>query len=394
MGSMREPDTGFERVLRAAVSAPRDGASPPADCPDAEILAAYAEQVLPAAERTIVEGHASTCPRCQAVLAVMVEDDGPEIAVRAARDLERPRAWRWWSGPALRWATPLAAAALGVILYVAVRPPVPGDTPMTVDERQRVARPEHTGLDVTAPEAAATTAGETEMADRPSLAASREIVQSQAAAPPAAAPVEAVPAAEARKAESVSADALRVEGKGAAVTRQKAVLPVEPRVILPEDSLDAYWRSSALVIRVRVRDSRPPVLVPGIALPGTPPVWEPLLITTCDVVEVFRRAASVAPTGTVSVTQVGGEVEGRDATYRVPASHWLPLQGGGDYVLFLVPAPREGFPDALTPVGGPLGIYRLDGGLVVRGHGGTPPPAPSAAEWLARLRQLAGTAGR
>jgi hypothetical protein len=409
-------------MLRATLSAPAAGVPAPAGCPDASLLAAYAEQALSETEREALEGHASTCPRCQMVLTVMFDTGEPAAAAPAVRPARR----RWWAAPALRWLSPLAAAALGVVLYVAVRPPAPGDTPIvtgqtppaadvTLAERAPLqSEPEPAGksqqppppVRVDAP-AAASEVSPTPMprvAAAPpavTLGVSAEAVHTQAAArpaeaaAPAAAPVPAPPAAaKARVADVAPADAARNERAAANLAGQKSVLAVEPRLILPEDTLEAYWRASSMVVRVRVGDSRPPVLVPGIARPGSAPVQEPLVFTTCDVIEVFSRAAAVAPTGTLSVVQVGGDVEGAEATYRVPSSHWLPLQRGGDYVLFLVPAPREGVPDALAPVGGPNGIYRLESDRVIRGHGGAPPPAASAAAWLARLRQLAGTARR
>ena len=90
------------------------------DCLDAEILAAWAEGVLDAPQRATAEAHASSCARCQAMLAVMVRTT-PAAAASTGSPL---RKWLMMLGP------PMAAAA-AVALWFAV-----GQAPPTTVSRQ------------------------------------------------------------------------------------------------------------------------------------------------------------------------------------------------------------------------------------------------------------------
>jgi hypothetical protein len=85
-------------------------------CLDAETLAAWAEGELSGAERVSAEVHASTCARCQAMLAVMVRT----TPVPAASSGSAIRKWLMMLSPAM-------AAAAAVALWFAVdqrQPPV------------------------------------------------------------------------------------------------------------------------------------------------------------------------------------------------------------------------------------------------------------------------------
>jgi hypothetical protein len=76
-----------------------------------EVLAAWMEGTLSAADRRIAEGHAAGCDRCQAMLAAMVRAEPPSA---------RPAPW--WSAGAIRWAVPLVASAAALALWFAVAP--------------------------------------------------------------------------------------------------------------------------------------------------------------------------------------------------------------------------------------------------------------------------------
>ena len=76
---------------------------------DAETLAAWAEDRLPAVERDALEAHAADCGRCQALLAAMVRTEPP---------VEAQPAW-WRRISPLGWAVPLTAAAAALIWLVA-----------------------------------------------------------------------------------------------------------------------------------------------------------------------------------------------------------------------------------------------------------------------------------
>ena len=118
-------------------------AQPIGEHPDADVLAAFAEQSLSERERTSVLLHLSTCPDCREMTALVMDREPAEVLVHAAAAThsssvappERielavaagkasrevtPRSWfRWpsFSSPALRW---VAATACVVVVSAAV----------------------------------------------------------------------------------------------------------------------------------------------------------------------------------------------------------------------------------------------------------------------------------
>lgn len=82
--------------------------------PDAEMLAAFAEELLPPSERTLVINHLGCCAECRQVmaLAMPVAECEPVVKVRVARG-------GWLSWPVLRWgfasATILALISVGIL---------------------------------------------------------------------------------------------------------------------------------------------------------------------------------------------------------------------------------------------------------------------------------------
>jgi hypothetical protein len=114
-------DRSIERLLRRARST--DATAPAGDCPDAETLAALADDTLPAAARREVEAHVADCHRCQALSAAVARAEAPVGA--AAGDIPA------WRRRALNWLVPAAAAATAVALWVLVpgqRTPLPEAT--------------------------------------------------------------------------------------------------------------------------------------------------------------------------------------------------------------------------------------------------------------------------
>jgi hypothetical protein len=80
--------------------------------PDAEILAAWADDRLTAAERDAVEAHAADCARCQAVVAAMVRAEPPAEP-----------ATPWWRRRAtLGWLVPVTGAAAAAVVWLVVAP--------------------------------------------------------------------------------------------------------------------------------------------------------------------------------------------------------------------------------------------------------------------------------
>ncbi len=135
-----------------------------ADCPDADLLAAYSERSLGDAETPHLEAHFSVCGRCQEVLAALALSKGEPstvadkelvpavegevagvvaamadvraaapppatVAMKAAAPAARPAVLgspeyvkpkrRFWS---VRWLAPAMAAAAAVLLWIGLRP--------------------------------------------------------------------------------------------------------------------------------------------------------------------------------------------------------------------------------------------------------------------------------
>jgi photosynthesis system II assembly factor YCF48-like protein len=161
MSDTRQGDSerALARLLAEALRSPDDVTNDSA-CPDAELLAAYADHNLDATENALWEEHFSECARCQKILAVLaVSGEEPltetEVArfgrlaaaaaggatERQARAVEaknvapfaRPRT-------ALRWLAPAVGIAAAAALWIALRPAPPRGTP-TLTAQKTVAEP-------------------------------------------------------------------------------------------------------------------------------------------------------------------------------------------------------------------------------------------------------------
>jgi hypothetical protein len=114
-------DQSVDRLLRRAM---RPGAAPAASdhCLDAETVAAWLEGALPAHAAGMAEAHASTCARCQAMLAAIVRASPP-----------LPPSESWWRR---RWfiagLVPLTAGAAAIAIWVAMPNEATRITPASV----------------------------------------------------------------------------------------------------------------------------------------------------------------------------------------------------------------------------------------------------------------------
>jgi hypothetical protein len=128
-----ERDAMFEkalaRQLRGGASGDLRGAT--ANCPDAEILGAYHERSLTAAEMAECARHIPECARCQEILSQLEATD--EVSMGTIADEEARQARKWGAQPmalpapkqssrrATRyWLAPLGAIAAGLLVWIAV----------------------------------------------------------------------------------------------------------------------------------------------------------------------------------------------------------------------------------------------------------------------------------
>ena len=99
------------RLLRETL---RDQPAPSSGCLDAETAAAWFDGALSRPERAIAESHASTCVRCQAMLAAIAKTAAPSVTRR------------WWQTAIFRWLMPVVAtSAAAVVLWLKTPEPRP-----------------------------------------------------------------------------------------------------------------------------------------------------------------------------------------------------------------------------------------------------------------------------
>jgi hypothetical protein len=111
-----DPDAGFERMVEREFSRPTGVAADA--CPQVELLAAWFDRALVGDGAEAVQVHLAACGRCQELLATIARTEPEVLYVNAPAEPATRRFWTWH----LRWAVPLAAAAV-VVIAVAVRPP-------------------------------------------------------------------------------------------------------------------------------------------------------------------------------------------------------------------------------------------------------------------------------
>ena len=102
-----QPEGPLAELFAQALQ-PGANAANAAPCPNAEQIAAYADQGLHTARREELEGHFAVCARCQSVLASLGEElplvlsESPRVPHSVSAS-EKPREagarWFWWLAP-------------------------------------------------------------------------------------------------------------------------------------------------------------------------------------------------------------------------------------------------------------------------------------------------------
>jgi hypothetical protein len=104
----------MDRLLRAVLKPA--SRNPAGECPDAAILAAFAEGHLTPAEQSALDAHIVSCGRCQEALSILSHKLPEEEAAPETR-------WfTWVTRPRLRWFVPIGAAATVAVVFFATRP--------------------------------------------------------------------------------------------------------------------------------------------------------------------------------------------------------------------------------------------------------------------------------
>lgn len=106
-------DDEIDALLRQTLGA---AAGPVEDCPDVELLGAYAEGGLARLDRSRVEAHAADCGRCQDVLAALARTD----SLLTHGTVAPVPGWRRLFAPV--WAVPVAILAVAAGVWLSLEP--------------------------------------------------------------------------------------------------------------------------------------------------------------------------------------------------------------------------------------------------------------------------------
>lgn len=217
-------DTALARLLAEALKsqAKPGGHGRDSACPDAEVLAAYAEQGLAEEETARWQSHFADCARCQKIIAVLGAS-GEELAeaeveklgsLAAASSTARTRvaqnaATRWtmiWRRPVFwRWLVPVAGMASAAALWLALRQ----TPPRGALSAQKIASTDEAPQNKIAPEAAAAPSARPE---------GTQIAQADLPPPPASSP----------SSGAVVRDKEKAQANSSVATRQEALKKQEP----------------------------------------------------------------------------------------------------------------------------------------------------------------------
>ena len=347
------------------------------DCPDGEILAAYAERGLAQEETAKWESHFATCARCRKILLVLNGSaDSPLAEKEVARLLEHdqnarsdaeplrtasPRAWHSLADWRVRWLAPALGVAAAVAVLLVMRSP--GRSGNNAGQPTLIAR---------APTQQMTPSPAVPEADRLSRVAPREeqkslaLPQSSRSFAPGAAPLNSPAGALAKRRAGTDAAANIVSPSAGAIA----------------GSTTADKKSSALQGALEGQPPSPPASASNAVAPQTtlPPQATPQA-------EGAAPPASVAQT--VTVTEAAPRVEttnGTLGTARQAEARDLPVNGRNFESLARLKATPNGTILVQTP--SEMNLWRAgrNGSIERSVDGGrtwNPQPSPLGEDWLA-----------
>jgi hypothetical protein len=228
-------DGSVERLIETALRVRRAG-TPAADtCLDAEAIAAWSEQSLPAQEARAVELHLTRCARCQEMAAVF------------ARSARVPAAAApWWRRLETRWFAPALAGAAALALVVWATVPGPGEPAPAVETLARSDAAEPAPPAAGAPQLGQRSAGNQAAAPAPELrrqeakpgdakAANERRAGRATSAPLAAAPPPPPPAAPAPRPQPASPPVTVTSAAPVIETKPPAMTPPPPAAVMAKN---------------------------------------------------------------------------------------------------------------------------------------------------------------
>jgi hypothetical protein len=130
-----ERDDLTDRLLRKSLGRTAQAGPAAVGHVDAEVLAAWADGGLEPARASEVELHLSGCAECQAMISAFTATEP------APGDAIVPAVTPFWHRWAVRWAVPVAAGAIGVVIWSVVRVSPPAEVPLTETARVEEAAP-------------------------------------------------------------------------------------------------------------------------------------------------------------------------------------------------------------------------------------------------------------
>ena len=257
-------EASIDRILRSSL---RSGQTASSACVGPEVIAAWTEGTLPAAEAAAVEAHLSSCASCQEVLAVFARTEPPAAQPESL--------WQRWH---MRWVAPIAVAATAAVIWVAipdegrrlddafdrVQPTAPREQPAQpnvaalqekpAEEISSAPKREKNEAKSSAESSRLEARADQQSANAP---AAREREQ-DAASPPVASPAAAVPQQEPRPLADTAAGAVRQSRE--AFAQPVEVVSPDPKIrwrLLPDGRLERStdagktWEPATLPPNVR-----------------------------------------------------------------------------------------------------------------------------------------------